>query len=784
MPVDVTQSLMPKLLTPQLWCALVLILLAAGLLRGVDGYHIETDILALLPATEQDPVIEHASARFNDNLSRRHLLLVGDSDLTTAVAGADRLVSQLAGVPGIAQITYRLDEQRQRQSIAVYLPYKQQLLDAATRSLLERGGAQALLTESLQMIYSPMTPLSSALLGSDPLLLNYRFLTSMSAQLSSVTLQQGLLVSKYKGRHYVLINLHLDDSPFSIHLQQQLLPALNKTIDQIRQAHPTVEVVNVGVARFAAAGVRSAWREISTIGTGSLLAVVLILWLVFRSPLPLLTSLLPIAIGFSAAFVSCQWVFGSVHLLTLVFGASLIGISIDYSFHYFTDRLAGDKNWDSKAGLQRILPGISLGLVTSVIAYAGLCFAPFPGMQQMALFSSVGLVAAFLTVVCLFPVLASQGCDNDGRWLKRAERVLQFLQWKKTNVAMLVSALLVVVISGLIQLTANDDIRLLQSSPIELKQQEQQAMAILGTGLSHQFLLVEGDSAQQVLEKEESLHADLLALQQQGKLQRFDAISRQLPSRARQSKDHKLLQQSLLSAPQPLTAYGESLGMSASLLNNWSQQLAEPLSDYLELSSWLASPAGEPLRHLWLGKTERGYASVITLYRADYNAVKALEQPQLSVVDKTRDISNLFGDYRTKAALLVVFSYLVIYTVLMFRYRWHGALWLMLPPALSVLLVLALLGWTQQPMNLFHLLALLLVLGVGVDYTLFLEEGKQHRSSTLLAIILSAITSLLSFGLLAMSNTPAVQAFGFTVLIGVGSCVLLAPLLCRRFDDK
>ena len=219
MPVKDNAVIVSKRLTPTLWWLLLLALLVAALLRGFDGYHLETDILALLPATEQDPVIAHASAQFNDNLSRRHLLLVGAADLPAAIAGADQLVAQLATVPSIATITYRLDQQRQRQSIAAYLPYKQQLLDPTTRHLLTKGGAQALLTDSLQMIYSPMTPLSSALLGSDPLLLNYRFLSSLSAQLSTVSLRQGVLVSEYQGRYYVLINLHLNDSPFSIDLQ-------------------------------------------------------------------------------------------------------------------------------------------------------------------------------------------------------------------------------------------------------------------------------------------------------------------------------------------------------------------------------------------------------------------------------------------------------------------------------------------------------------------------------------------------------------------------------------
>lgn len=776
-----------RTLTLKLWCALMAVLAVLLVVRWQQGIVLETNILALLPATEQDPVVEHASVRFNDALARRHLLLVGADQLETAIAAADQLAEAVRQLPGVETLDYRFDAQHQRAILAPYLDHHSYFLSRDSRQLLASGG-QAYLDSTFELMYSPMTPLSSALLQRDPLLLFYRFATGLSEGFDALTLQRGVLTAESGGRHYVMLALRLADSPFSLTLQQTMLPALDAAIAQLRETMPAVEVLNVGVARFASAGVESAKREISTIGIGSLIGVVVLFVLVFRSPLPLLYGLLPIAVGFVAALTACQWVFGTVHLLTLVFGASLIGISIDYSFHFFCDRLAGTAQWTGAAGVKRIFNGITLGLVTSVLGFLGLCFAPFPGMQQMALFSTVGLAAAFVTVVCLFPVLVNRapsprrGVD----WVALAGRLLTQLQWPRAAVA--VSLLLVglLAVAGVWQLHSNDDIRLLQSAPPALRAEEQRAAAILGAGLSNQFLLVEGGSAQQVLQQEEAVLPALRVLQVEGRLQRFDALSQRLPSAQRQRENRSLVAAALLTDPALLQRYADRLGLSPQLLQDamadYRQPPSPPPSPPLSLQDWLQSAAGEPWRHLWLGQTDRGYASVIVLYGADTVALQGLEQatPGVTLVDKVNDISALLKQYRQRAAVLVALSYALIFVLLCPRYGVKRAINVLLPPLMAVLVVLGVLGWTGQSINIFHLLALLLVLGIGVDYTLFLEEGRGHRQPTLLAIVLSALTTLLSFGLLALSETAAVSAFGIVVLIGVMVCVVLAPMLCGR----
>jgi predicted exporter len=84
------------------------------------------------------------------------------------------------------------------------------------------------------------------------------------------------------------------------------------------------------------------------------------------------------------------------------------------------------------------------------------------------------------------------------------------------------------------------------------------------------------------------------------------------------------------------------------------------------------------------------------------------------------------------------------------------------------------------PLNLFNWLALMLVIGVGVNYAVFLREGAVRAQADLGAVwagvMLSAATTLLSFGLLGMSEMPALQSFGATLALGIAVSVLLAPL--------
>jgi predicted exporter len=116
----------------------------------------------------------------------------------------------------------------------------------------------------------------------------------------------------------------------------------------------------------------------------------------------------------------------------------------------------------------------------------------------------------------------------------------------------------------------------------------------------------------------------------------------------------------------------------------------------------------------------------------------------------------------------------LVFVSLWVRYR-RDAWRAMLPTVLAGLLSVALLGWLGEPLQLFNVLALLLLLGMGIDYGIFLLEHRGDASAWL-AVSVGAASTWLSFGLLALSATPALHAFGLTLLFGIGLVWLLSPL--------
>jgi predicted exporter len=240
-----------------------------------------------------------------------------------------------------------------------------------------------------------------------------------------------------------------------------------------------------------------------------------------------------------------------------------------------------------------------------------------------------------------------------------------------------------------------------------------------------------------------------------------------------------LVEEQLLRDGGPLTQMAAQLGEDAAWVAATRAHLLES-GKPLSLDAFLASGASEPWRYLWLGEVDGAYASIVALRGSSNAALPALQQAGAGLdgvqwVDKVGEISSVLGRYRQYMGWVVLCSYVVVFVMLFPRYR--GNAWRVLAPAaVASIATLAILGMTGQDLQLFHVLALMLLLGVGVDYGIFMHEHPRRSDTTpWLAVGLSAANTILSFGLLGLSKTPALQAFGLTMLIGTASVWILVP---------
>ena len=184
--------------------------------------------------------------------------------------------------------------------------------------------------------------------------------TLQRAQESPVRPRDGRLFVADQHHQYVLLVLTLKVPAFSMVAQDTVLPLLAGAQAAALTAVPGATIIKAGVILHAGAAGAQASREMSTIGVGSLIGIVLLMWLTFRSPRPIALILLSIGIGFLGALSISLLLFERIHLLTLVFGASLIGVAQDYGIYFLCNRMGFDHKLSSSDLLKRLLPGLCL----------------------------------------------------------------------------------------------------------------------------------------------------------------------------------------------------------------------------------------------------------------------------------------------------------------------------------------------------------------------------------------------------------------------------------------
>jgi len=340
-----------------------------------------------------------------------------------------------------------------------------------------------------------------------------------------------------------------------------------------------------------------------------------------------------------------------------------------------------------------------------------------------------------------------------------------------------------VLLLGWSHLEVNDDIRALQNPDQDLVAQQRKLGTLLDTPTPAQFYLIRAASAEAVLQREEALKRKLDPLVGQAAISGYQALSNWVPSEQTQAQRRALAERKLLAVDGALPLLAARIDEDATWVGAMRERAAPGPS--LSLAEFLAAPAGEPWRHLWLGEIEGDYASIVALRGASVAALPALRAAAADLdgvqwVDKVAEISSVLGRYREYMSWVLLFSYCAVFGLLFVRYR--ASAWRALAPtALSSALTVALFGIAGYPLQLFHLLALMLLLGIGVDYGIFFRERSQGRSATAwMAVSLSAASTVLAFGLLGLSNTPALRAFGLTMLLGTALVWLIVPCFGRE----
>lgn len=764
--------------------ALYHIAIAAAFLISLiftKGVKIDSDFYNMMPKGQESKAVKIAEQSVFENANNSVFMFASHKDFEKAKEAAENAYNVLLQNRKFASLSLYQDLSTSKDVLDFIAGHKNLLLTEETRKQLSAaGGADEYCEEVLVKLFGGFSFTDISNLEDDPFLLGEKGLENYLAVISDsgtdLSPKDGVLASLYEDKWYVMIRGELTAEGSRLASGENAVPDIYDACLPLEK--DGVEFVFFGTPFHSYKSSASASSEISVISTVSMLAVLVILLVVFKSGLPIVCSMLSILLSIGAAFCATHLFFGNMHVITLVFGTSLIGSSIDYSLHFFIN-WKGNRSLSSGEKIRRhIFEGLILALISTEICYAVLFFAPFVLLKQMALFSFAGILSSFLTATGLFPVFKLP--DDKKRTIQFFDKVsaLPCFNSGSRKIKIFKSAfpfLLFVICAFVLcfnckNVKIENNISNLYKMEGRLKHDTIRAYKILNYNPTS-WLIVSGDSAEEVLQMEEKITETIP--------DRFVCTSRFIPSEKSQRESVEAVKNLIPYFDSNLLSYYEEFGLGKETGVNYKAQLESiKTEDFLTPESEIPDTLKSLLSKLWIGEIDGKYYSVILPSQvSDEGFYIELADSDTSVFyeNKVKDVSSSLDHLTQLIAVMFAIAFIVIIILMKFFYTWKETVKIASIPFLSVLVILSVFSLLNLKIEFFCITGIILVFGLGLDYIIYRLENKGNKLETF-AIVLSFVTTAVSFGALALSSFVPVHVLGLAIFSGLTTAFVLAML--------
>ena len=642
------------------------------------------------------------------------------------------------------------------------------------------------LRDSLELrlsdLTSPFSPMVKELIPADP---TGELITILQAWMTwtAPTRHQGVWFSSDLRRALLLAGTQAAgfDMESQEQLQRQIREAFSRGAGAPTGAAP-VHLVMTGPSVIAVEMQQTIQHDVWRLSLLATLLVTTFLLVSYGSVSILALSLLPLTSAILAGIAAVDLVFGFIHGMTLAFGITLLGVVDDYPIHLFSHLTRGSR---APAVMKEIWPTMRLGVVATALGFSALLLSGFPGLSQLGLFAMVGLFTAACVTRWVLPHVVPIGfhTGRDG---------LHVAQWVDalTRARLVVPLMVVLSIGSFIWSDTplwEQDIANLSPISTEQNERDQALRNELGVPDVRDLIVAEGSSEEEVLQRSETLALALDPLVAKGELAGYDLAARYLPSRktqqARQASlpDRETLNRNLTSAMKGLPF---KPGLFQPFLDATGKAKTQGPVD---MQTFRGTALGLKLDSL-LFMHEGRWAAVVPL-RGVTDRQKFREflmtwgEQGVSYLDLKEESNRMVSSYRNETLRLLGWGALSIGLVLLVGLRAPATvLRVMLPIGSAIVVVAASLHASGERFSLFHLASFLLVIGLGLDYALFFNRRHgtpTERGRTVYGLVVCSMTTILVFGVLALSQIPVLRAIGMTTALGSLACLVFAAFLAE-----
>jgi uncharacterized protein len=711
--------------------------------------------------------------------------------------GTTRAGEAMAAADLFAEVIYRFPadfEWTLFQELEPHLPALLSREDlAGLASMLTDNGLEQLLQDGFALLNSPAGLIVKRQVQRDPLGLMPIVLQKLSHLKNDFagTVADGFFISGDNRSTLLLAESTkpLTDSKSAREVQQLLRTVM---VDSLPAG---VEWRVIGSLPHTLANADSIQRDLRLLlplATMLLLTLLLVTLKDFR-------ALLVLGIPFlaaPAAIAAMGMLYGRVSALALGFGIVLIGIAVDFSVHIY---LAFARESGSRQQiLQRLLRPVALATLSTAGVFLVLLFSNVPSHRQMATLALTGILLAVAFSWLLLPTMITKRQTAPASWFKVPSRLP--LRWRVIAIA-LWGALLAAGILSWPQLRYNGDLRVLDAPDAQVLADEEHFRATWQHGGDQAFLVAAGSTLAEALNHNFQVYERL----QQAGFQRFQSIAPLLPGPGAQAQQvaawNNFWEARRDAFPLQFAEAAGRVGFAPGAFQPFLQRLTDP-PEAMAPEKIMQGPL-QPLLATMLRLPEqqgtgRDAQEILLLTTVDLTAESmplllaiADDHPSITVLANQKWRQQVEALLRHDMAVLATAAAALIMLLALVAFRRLQTVLAVLAPVMSALAAMILFSRiTTGELNMMHLLMGIMVIGLSVDYGIFVACGRggQVAATTFLAVSICAASSLLGFGVLAFAQHPALHSLGVTVLCGIGAAwptaLLISPILAGNPETR
>jgi len=682
--------------------------------------------------------------------------------------------------------------------------------DAQSLSIFSEKNLTDSFKQLLQRLQFMLSPAEQRLFSEDPQMLWLSLLQQWQTQ----KLQKNHGVWFDHSNQQTLLFVKTQANGFNLQQQQKNIEFIQQQINQLIQAANKSSAISInyimsGAPVFALSSKQAISKQIKTISVLASITLMAFLFWFFRSLKIVLLISLPLGFAVLTGITCVILLDGFIHGISIAFGVTIIGIAVDYPVHYYSHVVFINSSANKRAIMQSIWPMFRLSLLTTLIGFSAITLSDFSGLHQLGVFAISGLLAAVLFTRFVLPLLAVHKHSSvNHAYEKLLISVNQSVNPLLRKIAIVLPLLaLIPIILNYNQLWQKD-LSALSPIPQQQKQLDFDLRKAMGLPELRFTLILTASSLETVLQQSEQLKPELNQLVQQGVISAYDMAAHYLPSRQLQIKRQAELPQSS-DLQKILTSILSKSDLNAAAFSPFIHAVEKSKTlSLLTLDDLYTEPESnfitEKLKTLIYKKTNKHNKETIWTALIPLQGVlvdsfqqklqtKAIDFSPAQLLDLKMQTQSMLNQYRNEALLLFFFGLILILLILFLTNRKLADLLALAGPFTgAVILTIASLVIMGYSLSIFHLVTLLLVVGLGIDYSIFIvnsrskewteewtEKSAQFHEVSQVSVIICTVSTLIMFGALSLSDLPVLKAIGLTASMGAFYAFLLTFLISR-----